>query len=274
MRLAITGASGFIGTHLRARFPDHVVILRDDPVEMIRDKLQGVDVVVNLAGAPIIRRWTKAYKKVLEDSRIQTTRRLVAALKGLKGERHLISTSAIGIYPDGVACDEDCTTFSRDFLGELAQKWEHEALCAPIPTTILRLGVILGQEGGALKLMLLPFKLGLGGPIGRGNMVMSWLAIDDLMEIYQFVIKRSITGIVNAVSPNPVTNLEFTKVLGRVLRRPTIFPIPPFVLWLLYGEAYKVLTGSKEVYPKVLLENGFSFKYPEVKGALEHILIQ
>ncbi len=272
MRLAITGASGFIGTHLRAGFKDHVVIERTDTLDLIREKLKGVDIIVNLAGAPIIRRWTRAYKKVLEESRIQTTRRIVDALKGLKGERRLISTSAVGIYPDGMACDENCITLSRDFLGELARKWEHEALSAPVPTTILRLGVILGQDGGALKLMLKPFKLGLGGPIGRGRMMMSWLSIEDLMEIYDFVIKKGLRGVVNAVSPNPVTNLEFTKALGSVLRRPTIFPVPPILLRLFYGEAHKVLAGSKEVYPRVLLKHGFSFKYPEIKEALDHIL--
>jgi len=271
MKLAITGASGFIGTHLRRAFPDHIAIKRQDSTDVIKRKLQDIDVVVNLAGAPIIKHWSKSYKEELVSSRINTTKRLVEAMKGTK-VKHFISTSAIGIYPDNTPCDEDCPRLANDFLGNLANMWEKEALGSEKPTTILRLGVILGKEGGALNKMLLPFRLGLGGPIGDGAMIMSWLDIEDLMRIYRFVIQERITGTLNAVSPNPVTNLQFTKTLGKVLGRPTILPVPGFALKLIYGEAAQVLIGSKEVYPKVLKRLGFKFKYPDITQSLRHIL--
>ena len=271
MRIAITGASGFIGTHLRKRFPDHMVIKRWDDEDAIRERLQGVDVVVNLAGAPIIRRWTRAYKDLLVKSRLDTTRRLVRAMQGT-GVRHFISTSAVGIYPDNTPCDEECPGLAGDFLGSLAKRWEEEAKRADCPTTILRFGVILGSHGGALKKMLLPFRLGMGGPIGDGRMMMSWLDVEDLMGIYEFVMEKRVTGVLNAVSPTPVTNGQFTRALARVLKRPAMIPVPAFLLKILFGEGATVLTGSKEVYPRRLLSLGFEFRYPEIEASLRHLL--
>ena len=130
--------------------------------------------------------------------------------------------------------------------------------------------MILGKEGGALVQMLIPFKLGgVGGIIGNGKMMTSWIAIDDLVRIYQFIINRKLNGVFNAVSPNPITNYVFTKALGKVLHRPTILPIPEFVLRIMYGEASSVLTGSKEVYPTALLDHGFVFEYTDIEVALE-----
>ena len=239
----------------------------------ILKKLHDVDVVINLAGAPIIKRWNDPYKKILLKSRIESTERLVSAVNK-SDVSHFISTSAIGIYPDDKRCDEGCTEIADDFLGELAHKWEEEACLCKKPTTILRFGVILGKEGGALVQMLTPFKLGLGGIIGNGKMMTSWIAIDDLVRIYQFIIDKKINGIFNAVSPKPVTNYTFTKALGKVLHRPTILPIPEFVLRIMYGEASSVLTGSKEVYPKALQDKGFVFKYTDIVVALEDELRQ
>ena len=154
-------------------------------------------------------------------------------------------------------------------MGHLAQKWEEEALLCNKPTTILRFGVILGKEGGALAQMLTPFKWGVGGIIGNGKMMTSWIEIEDLIRIYQYVIEKKLTGVFNAVSPKPVTNYIFTKALGKVLHRPTILPIPEFALRIMYGEASSVLTGSKEIYPKALLDKGFVFKYTDIEAALE-----
>ncbi|MBD3789466.1 MAG: TIGR01777 family protein [Campylobacterales bacterium] len=272
MKIALTGASGFVGSALQKTFTDCVIIIyRKDQVDDIIKKLQGVDVVINLAGAPIIKRWSDPYKKILVKSRIETTRRVVEAVNR-SNIKHFISTSAIGIYPDDRVCDESCKEYANDFLGYLARSWEEEALKSTKPTTILRFGVIVGKEGGALAQMLTPFKLGVGGIIGDGKMYTSWIAIDDLMRVYQFIIGNRLTGIFNAVSPNPVSNYTLTKTLGRVLHRPTILPIPQFALRIMYGEAASVLTASKEVYPNALLNAGFSFDYPEIKGALEHIV--
>jgi len=271
MKIALTGASGFVGAALQKTFDDCVVIAREDGEAAIVKKLDNVDVVINLAGAPIIKRWSDPYKKVLMQSRIETTRNLVKAVNR-SGVKQFISTSAIGIYPDDVRCDELTTEIADDFLGTLARTWEVEALACHKPTTILRFGVILGPKGGALAQMLTPFRLGLGGTIGNGKMMTSWIDIDDLVRLYRFVIDRRLSGIFNAVSPNPVSNYTFTKTLGAVLHRPTILPIPRFALRIMYGEAASVLTGSKEIYPKAITEAGFVFDYPDLDASLRHLL--
>ncbi len=271
MKIAITGASGFIGTHLREKFKDHVVIQRDDSISSIVEKLRGVDVVINLAGAPIIRRWTPSYMQVLRTSRIETTRKLVAAIEK-SGVRQFISASAIGIYPDDMECDESCETVGRDFLASLCLEWEREALVCSRPVTVMRLGVILGRDGGALAKMIKPFRLCLGGPIGDGSMVTSWLHINDLVRIYEFVIERRISGTINAVAPNPVSNYELSRELSRIFRCPFMLPVPVLALKILYGKASVVLTGSKCVYPRRLLEHGFVFKFPRLPEALLDLL--
>ena len=271
MKVAITGVSGFVGSHLIKVFNDYISIHRNDTHEQILEKLQGVDVVINLAGAPIIKRWSEEYKKVLHVSRIETTRTLVDAINK-SDVKHFISTSAVGVYKNNTPSDESTVALGDDFLASLVKDWETEAKRCIKKTTILRFGIILGSDGGALKQMLPPFKLGVGGNIGDGKMMMSWIDVDDLVRIYEHVLSNSLEGTFNATSPYPVSNSVFTKALGKVLRRPTIFPLPLFVLKLIYGEASTVLTDSKEVYPKLLQESGFEFKYPTIKEALEHIL--
>ncbi len=271
MKIALTGASGFVGSALMERFGDTVIIGRSDDEATILKKLQEVDVVINLAGAPIIKRWSDPYKKVLSESRIDTTRRLVSAVNK-SAVQHFISTSAIGIYPDDARCDESCETLSNDFLGELSKAWEDEALKCQKPTAILRFGVVLGPNGGALAQMLTPFKWGVGGMIGNGKMITSWIHMDDLVGIYDFIITKKLTGAFNAVSPNPVTNYVFTKALGEALHRPTVLPIPELALRIMYGEAASVLTGSKEIFPKRLEDEGFAFRYLTIDKALEQIV--
>jgi len=269
--IAISGANGFVGHALQKSLANVVVLNRDDNVEILVDKLKDVDVVINLAGAPIVKRWNEAYKKVLYSSRIENTQKLVNAIDK-SDVSYFISTSAIGIYPNDVKCNESCTAYADDFLAQLCIAWENEALKCTKPTAVLRLGVVLGKEGGALAKMLLPFKLGLGGNIGNGKMMTSWIAIDDLMGIYHFLINQKEEGVFNAVSPNPVDNASFTKALGKVLHRPTLLPLPIQVLNLIYGEASCVLTDSKEVYPQRLSDMKFDFKYPTIDDALNHIL--
>lgn len=271
MKVALTGASGFVAAHLQKRFTDIVVIERTDSEAVIVKKLQGVDAVFNLAGAPIIKRWTQAYKQTLLSSRIALTKKLVNAMNQ-SDVKHFISTSAIGAYPDNAAFDESYEGYADDFLGTLTKQWEEAAKACLKPTTIIRYGVILGQDGGALKEMLLPFKLGVGGTIGNGKMMMSWIDVDDLVNIYAFVLEKKLTGTFNATAPHPVSNTEFTKTLGTVLHRPTFFKVPEWVLRLQYGEGAMVLTGSKEVYPKRLIASGFLFKYPTITSSLEHLI--
>ncbi len=272
MKVAITGAGGFIGSRVRNRFKDHVIIQRNHTTDHVVRILRQADVVINLAGAPIIKRWTSAYKQVLRQSRLDTTAKVVRALNNTDGETLLISASATGIYPQGKACNEACHQYADDFLGRLAADWEAEALKYRGPVAIFRLGMVLGPEGGALSKMLPPFRLGIGGPIGSGRMMMSWIDADDLMEAFAFVMERGLSGIFNAVSPKPVTNREFTRCLAKVLRRPAFLPVPPLILKLLYGQAASVMTGSWEVYPSRLSKMGYEFRYPELHGSLDHLL--
>jgi len=271
MKVAMSGASGFVANALKQRFPDFVVIERGDDVEAIRQKLVGVQAVFNLAGAPIVAKWDEAYKKVLYSSRIETTKKLVEAIAQSDVE-HFISTSAVGIYQNNVPSDEHTLPLGDDFLGRLARDWEAEALKCTKLTTILRFGVVLGRDGGALEKMLPAFKLGVGGIIGDGKMVTSWIDLDDLVAIYAFVLEHKQGGIFNATSPHPLTNYHFTKILGNVLHRPTFLPVPSFVIKLLFCEGSSVLLDSKEVYPKALLEKGFVFMYGDLQKSLTKIL--
>lgn len=271
MRVAISGASGFVASHLQKEFSDFVAIDRNDTHEQIVEKLKGVDAVFNLAGAPIIKRWSKSYKKVLRSSRVETTKKLVNAINE-SDVSYFISTSAVGAYPDDKAFDESFRGYGDDFLGKLAREWEDEAKKCTKPTAIVRFGVILGRDGGALSTMLPPFKMGLGGIIGDGQMMMSWIDVDDLVAMYLFLCEKKVAGTFNATAPNPVSNYEFTKALGSVLHRPTFLPLPEFVLGVIYGEGATVLTGSKEIYPNAIKQAGFTFKYPTIQGSLEHLL--
>jgi uncharacterized protein (TIGR01777 family) len=271
MKVALSGASGFVASHLQKKFDDYVVIERNDTQEQILHKLKGVDVVFNLAGAPIIKRWSEAYKKVLRSSRVDTTKKLVNAINESE-VKQFISTSAVGAYPDGAAFDESFVGYGDDFLGLLTKEWEDEAKKCNKPTAIVRFGVVLGADGGALSTMLPPFKLGFGGIIGDGKMMMSWIDIDDLVAMYAYLVEHKLEGTFNATAPHPLSNYEFTKALGAVLHRPTFLPRPMFVLSLLYGEGATVLTGSKEVYPKALEMSGFKFKYTNIEDSLRHLL--
>ncbi len=271
--VAITGSNGFIGKCLQKIFKRVVALNHNDSVDMMLKKLKGVDVVINLAGAPIVKRWNKKYKKVLYKSRIETTNKLVKAVNQ-SDVKYFISASAIGIYPSDKAYDETSTEYGDDFLAKLCIDWEAEAIKCSKDTAILRLGVVLGKDGGALQKMLLPFKLGLGGVIGDGKMITSWIDISDLLSIYKFLIAKRAVGVYNAVSPHPVSNRVFTKALGKALNKPTFIPLPIFALKLIYAQASSVLTDSKEIYPTRLKELGFKYRYDTIDKSLASILAQ
>ncbi len=271
MKVAISGASGFIGSHLRERFKDFTVLDRGDSEEEIVKKLKGVAVVINLSGAPIVQKWTPEYKELLISSRIDTTKKLVNAINK-SGVSQFISASAIGIYPNNKPCDEECDEIAGDFLSDLVVKWEHEAKKCKKSTAIFRFGVVLATDGGAFGTMLPTFKMGLGGTVGNGSMMTSWIDIEDLLRIYEFVIQNRLEGIYNVVSPKPITNFAYTKAIGKALFRPTFFPLSIIVAKMLFGEGVIVLTGSKEIYPKALLDAGFKFKYPDIHSSLTHLL--
>ncbi len=279
--IAITGASGFVGTNLTKYFQrlnyETVSITRDilNNEDRLLEVVKNSDVIVNLAGANIINRWSEEYKKLLYSSRIETTKKVVNALNKINDSKKLlISTSAVGIYDNKDTHDEN-GSYANDFLSNLCQSWESEANKAKSENTkvaIFRFGIVLGKDGGAFSKMITPFRLGLGGIIGSGNQAFSYVHIEDLLRAYKFVIENHLDGVFNLTAPKPTTNAEFTRTLGKILRRPTIFPVPEFVLKLIFSEGARVLTDGQDVVPKRLLSLGFKFEYNNVDETLRALV--
>ncbi|MGD1098606.1 MAG: TIGR01777 family oxidoreductase [Bryobacteraceae bacterium] len=280
MDIAITGATGFIGRAVTTRLQRdgqtvRSVSMRTTPQPEL---FKHCDAVIHVAGEPVAQRWTTAARERIRASRVDGTRSLVAALGGLaKPPRVLISASAVGYY--GSRGDEILTESSApadDFLGKLAVEWEREAKQAEklgIRVVILRIGVVLGRDGGALERMLVPFRLGVGGKIGAGNQWMSWIHLDDLAELVSFALTTpELRGAVNATAPNPVTNIDFTHELAHAVHRPAIFPVPRLALNLLYGEMASVIYASQRVVPEAACRAGFQFRYSSIRTALNEIL--
>jgi uncharacterized protein (TIGR01777 family) len=299
MKALVTGATGFVGPRLLrlldrpivvSRNPDrarssigHLAdrIVRWDPMEgpPPPEAFEGVDAVLHLAGESVAEgRWTTAQKARIRDSRIVGTRHLVQGIaQAASKPAVLVSASAVGYYGD--RGDEELTETARpadDFLARVCIDWEHEALAAEkagVRVVTARTGIVLGAGGGALAKMLTPFKLGGGGPLGNGRQWMPWIHVADLARLYVHAAEcQAIRGPMNAVAPNPVRNLEFTKALGRALHRPAFIPAPYFGLRLLFGEFAQVLFASQRVLPRVALDTGFVFQFPEIAGALGEIL--
>jgi uncharacterized protein len=274
LNVAITGAGGLIGRALAQalRTSGDVVIA----VPRDRPELEGADAVVHLAGEPIAVRWTARRKREILESRVLGTRRIVDAIaKQRPAPRILVCASAIGYYGDRGG--EELTESSApgaDFLSDVVCEWERAAQAAPVRSVQLRFGIVLSQDGGALAKMLPAFRLGVGGPLGSGGQWMSWIALHDIVRVIRFAIASgALTGPVNAVAPQPVTNAEFTAVLARVVRRPAAIPVPAFALRALFGEmAGLTMLVSQRVKPVRLEEAGFRFEYPTLEGALRHEL--
>lgn len=243
-------------------------------------RLEGLDAVVHLAGESISGlRWTDEKKKAIRDSRVQGTRTIIEAFARLeKKPKVFISGSATGFYGDrGDSEMNESNSAGDTFLSEVCKEWEAESRRAEdmgIRTVLLRTGIVLSKNGGALATMLTPFKLGVGGVVGSGKQWMSWVSLDDVVGIINFVLENEeIHGPVNAVAPNPVTNAEFTKALGKELYRPTILPLPEFAVKLVFGEmGDALLLDSTRVVPKRLLEAGYEFKFTDLQPALRHAL--
>ena len=280
--IAITGASGFVGTNLTRFFSNLNYKIISISRDILNDetKLQKViddaDVIINLAGANIIGRWTQEYKEQLYKSRLDTTKKVALALQKtpLSKQKLLISTSAVGIYDNKDTYDEN-GAFANDFLSKLCQEWENEAKTARssnVKVSIFRFGIVLGKNGGAFAKMITPFKLGLGGIIGSGNQAFSFIHIDDLLKAYKFVIENNIEDTFNLTAPKPTTNLQFTRALGCALKRPTVIPVPEFILKLIFSEGAKVLTDGQDVIPKKLLSLGFDFKYSDITQTVNNLI--
>lgn len=235
--------------------------------------LKETDIAINLAGQNIFARWTKAYKKLILESRIKSTENIVSSLKK---SALLINASAVGYYGDkGNTLVTEDSPPGDDFLAKTCIEWEKRALKAKekgVKIIIARLGVVLGTTGGMLPKILPIFKLGLGGTLGKGNQWFPWIHIKDLVSAILFLIKKEKEGIYNFVSPNPVTNKEFTKTLGKVLKKPTLLPVPVFMMKLIFGELANIITCSIRAYPKNLLELGFKFKFETIEDALKDLI--
>lgn len=279
-KIAMSGASGFVGSYLRKAFDeegwDTVPLGRNDfstGPEGLAEQMQNADVVVNLAGAPVIGRWTKEYKKTIYESRIDVTKKIVEACSVMNPKPKLfISTSAVGYYGSAGINTEDTYMKANDFLGHLAQDWEKEALRAGsigIRTLIFRFGIVLGRDGGALKQMITPFKFGMGGTIGDGSQGFSWIHIKDLSRAYILAIENSTCeGIYNLTAPHPTTNKGLTIALSKALKKNAFLSIPLSVLKLRYGEGADALINGQTVIPKRLLESGFDFLFPVIDEAV------
>jgi uncharacterized protein (TIGR01777 family) len=295
MTVVLAGGSGFLGSKLRKRLelgghrvltltrsprPDHpgdVAWNPDGNQNQLAQHLEGADAVVNLAGENLAGTfWSPARKAKLRDSRLLATRTIVRAIAACsRPPRTLISGSGVGYY--GAHDDEivtERTPPGADFLAQLCVDWEQEARGAPVATrlAIVRSGVVFGADGGALQKMILPFKLGLGATLGSGRQYFPWIHVDDWVALVSWLIATDqAAGAFNATAPAPVTNREFTRTLGRVLRRPAVFQAPAFVLRIGLGEmADMVLTGQR-VLPAAAEELGFRFAHPELEPALRSL---
>ncbi|MGH7539008.1 MAG: TIGR01777 family oxidoreductase [Gemmatimonadales bacterium] len=297
MRVVVSGSRGLIGSALVPALErgGHAVIRMVRPpgaagpgkvlwdpaagwVDL--DSLEGTDGFVHLSGESILGRWTAEKKRRLRDSRVGSTSLLAESLATLKrGPRVLVCASASGFY--GSRGDEPLREDSArgtGFLADLCLEWEEAAASAAhtgIRVVHVRTGLVLAPDGGLLGPMLLPFQLGLGGRIGDGRAWWSWIAIDDLVEVYRFALEHeTVRGAVNAVAPAPVTNAEFARTLGKVLGRPAALPVPPFALRMIFGSeaAQEAMLTSAKLTPARLQQAGFAFRFAELEPALRHVL--
>ncbi len=294
-RILLTGASGLVGTTLGAFLScaGHSVfsLVRHTPRntseifwnpkhgELNKDSIEGFDFIIHLAGENIAQRWTKDKKRrILESRTLGTTLLYNTIAKLSKKPKAVLQASAIGYYGNrgDKVCDEQ-TELGTGFLADVCKEWErptHILVENGVRSVLMRFGIVLSPVGGALQKMLLPFRLGLGGHVGDGKPYMSWILIDDLCyALYHCMAEQTIEGAVNITAPEPVTNRDFSKTLASVLKRPAIFPVPAFILKLLFGQmADETILSSTRVIPKKLLDSGFTFTFPDLRKALSHIL--
>ena len=300
MKVLITGATGLVGNELSNLLLQNGVTVHylstsksklvsesnykgfywnPNAGEIDKNALDEVDVIVHLAGASVSERWTASYKEEIINSRVLSTRLLFQTLsKNQNQVKHVISASAIGIYPSSydVVYSEDNQGVDASFLGEVVQQWEEEVdqfERLGILISKVRTGIVLAEEGGALQKMAKPIKLGLGAAFGTGKQYQSWIHNHDLASLYYYIILHKLEGIYNAVSPYPVTNEGLTKAIAKTLSAPYFMPnIPKFLLKIVLGEMHQILFTSQNVSARKILEKGFQFKYASLDKALQDLL--
>ena len=285
MKIAISGSTGLIGKQLSYLLlqsgHEPISISRTDlsaGINHLAKVIKSCDVIINLAGAPVLQRWNEKNKQNILSSRVDTTKKLVEAVRLNLPEHQpivFISASAISVYKNGSIHDEKSTNLGSDFLAAVCHAWEKETEPLnglKIRLCTIRIGIVLGRTGGSLKTMLPMFKLGLGGKIGSGKQYFSFIHIEDVCRAIEYLIRNTqCSGIYNLVGPNPVTNELFTKALSEKLHRPAIFAVPGFMLKLIFGKASDLIIEGAAVKPAHLLNDGFRFNYPDIRSALEHI---
>ncbi|GJL62971.1 MAG: epimerase [Nitrospirales bacterium] len=303
MNIIVAGGTGFIGHHVSQTMIENqhdVTVLSRNPAQSrdhvhreasitdwdtLRNKIEettgGVDAIINLAGTPIAdARWTSSRKQLLIDSRVETTRRLVETIGSVSIKpKTLINASGIGFYgADKSITMTESSPPGEGFLAELSQKWEREAYHASdhgVRVICLRMGMVLGSDGGALSKMKTPFKLFVGGPIAPGTQKVSWIHLDDLARLMMWLLdKPTLSGPINAVAPQFVSMSEFCKRLGEALHRPSWLPVPAFALNVMLGELAEMLTTGQQVEPRTITQEGFSFRYPNLREALQSLFVQ
>lgn len=278
MHIAVTGASGFVGKRLvqTLEAAGHTVLRLSRDVEKDLRPETAVDAVVHLAGEPVSQRWNDAVKQRIRDSRIAGTRKLVEAMARLhQPPRVLVCASAVGLYGErGDTLLEETAAPAKGFLADVCKGWEAEADKAEGMRVVkIRIGLVLGRDGGALAKMLTPFRLGFGARLGSGKQWMSWIHLDDLVGMIVYALESDAArGAWNGVAPHPVTNAEFTRQLGAALRRPAIFVAPEFLVKLGAGEMAQILFFSQRCVPAAPLAAGFRFQYPELGPALRSVV--
>ncbi|MBP1989293.1 TIGR01777 family oxidoreductase [Paenibacillus eucommiae] len=294
MKIMITGGSGFVGGHLIPFLQSnghHVILVSrsastDSGLDVtkvtwnqLREEsaaLEGIDAIVNLAGESINQRWTPAAKKRILESRLQAAGQISDFINRLKVKpKVVVNASGMSIYGDSEteAFDERSPHRVVDFLSGIVEKWEQAADQIKGTRIVkIRIGVVLGNDGGAFPKMALPYKLGIGGRVGSGKQWISWVHIEDMVRLIAYCIEHeTINGPVNATAPSPVTNDQFGRAIARSLRRPHWFPVPSFMMKLVFGELSTLLLDGQKVIPRALLEHGFTFKFPGVDQALQDL---
>lgn len=285
MKIKMAGATGYLGNKVSKELKKngHEVSglsrkLLYGPVKDLKKELAGADAVYFLAGAPIMQRWTEKNKKEIYDSRVVTSRNIATAIDAIKPEerpKKVISASAINIYENGKTHDESSTDFATGFVGTVVKDWENGWAKLPenVQLTIFRMGIVLGSESEAIKKMLLPFKLGLGGKIESGKQPFPFVHEDDVARAYVWALEnKQVGGVYNLVAPEMINNKEFTKVLAKSLNRPAFLTVPGFALKLAYGEAAGILTEGPAVIPGRMKKSDFQYHYPSIDKTLKEII--